>query len=42
MALAPTPTTNLINLTDLEIITNEDHPMNMETDEPTSSGQVTA
>ena len=40
MAPDPTPTTNLIDLTDLEIITSEDHPMNMETDEPTSSGLV--
>ena len=40
MELAPTPTTNLIDLTDLEVITNEDHPMTMENDQPTSSGQI--
>jgi hypothetical protein len=38
MERAPTPTTNLIDLTDLEVITNEDHPMTMENDLPTSSG----
>jgi hypothetical protein len=40
MERAPTPTTNLIDLTDLEVITNEDHPMTMENDLPTSSGQI--
>jgi hypothetical protein len=42
MALAPTLITNLIDLTELEVITNEDHPMDMGTDEPTSSGLATA
>jgi hypothetical protein len=42
MAITPTPITDLIDLTDLEMVTNEDHPMDMETEEPTSSGLVTA
>jgi hypothetical protein len=38
--IAPIPTTNLIDLTDLEIVASEDHPMTLETDQPTSSGQI--
>jgi hypothetical protein len=40
--IAPIPTTNLIDLTDLEIITSEDHPMTLENDLPTSSGLIAA
>jgi hypothetical protein len=39
-ALVPIPTTNLIDLTDLETIASEDYPMALETDIPTSSGMI--
>jgi hypothetical protein len=30
--IAPVPTTNLIDLTDVEIVADEDHPMTLDTD----------
>jgi hypothetical protein len=38
--LAPTPTINLIELTDPQIIYDTDHHMTLDTDQPTPSGQV--
>jgi hypothetical protein len=37
---ATVPTTNLIDLTDLDIIASEDHEMTLENEQPTSSGRI--
>ena len=38
--VATVPTTNLIDLIDLDIITSEDHEMTLENEQPTSSGRI--